>query len=107
MYTGLRIKKVREYRNYTQVYMAKQLGIKQNTYSKIENGLISLKPQRLKIIAEILEINISILLNNEIPLFNLDYATKNDKLIIPYVEQIEGMVLHLKNELKKDKTTIH
>jgi DNA-binding transcriptional regulator YiaG len=35
MNAGLRIKKIREYRNFTQQYMADNLEISQNAYSKI------------------------------------------------------------------------
>ena len=35
---GEKIRMIREIRNLSQEYMADQLGIKQNSYSKIENN---------------------------------------------------------------------
>ncbi len=47
------IRKMREIRGYDQDYMAKQLGIKQNTYSRIETGEIKLTAERLEKIADV------------------------------------------------------
>ena len=49
------IRKVREYRNYTQEYLAAKLCISQNAYSKIELGYTKITVDRLLHIAEILE----------------------------------------------------
>ncbi len=43
---------------YTQNYMAIQLGISQRAYSKIECGHTKLTVDRLKVIAEILEVEV-------------------------------------------------
>src|SRR5690606_30368890 len=59
-----RIKQYRELRNYTQMYMSEQLGISQNTYSKLESGGIKLTVERLRQIAEILDVSLMDLLNN-------------------------------------------
>ena len=48
------IRKVREYRNYTQDYLAAKLEISQNAYSKIELGYSSITLSRLINFAEIL-----------------------------------------------------
>ncbi|HAS38972.1 MAG TPA: XRE family transcriptional regulator [Microscillaceae bacterium] len=63
MKIGEKVKKLRELRNYTQEYMAEQLGMTQQNYSLIENDEdedISLK--RLKKIAETLEMGLMDLL---------------------------------------------
>ena len=52
------IRKVREFRNYTQDYLAAKLQISQNAYSKIELGYSSITLTRLIQIAEILQIEI-------------------------------------------------
>ena len=52
------IRKVREFRNYTQDYLAAKLEISQNAYSKIELGYSSITLNRLVEIAEILEIEL-------------------------------------------------
>lgn len=50
------IRKVREYREYTQEYLAVKLGISQNAYSKIELGYTRITLERLLQIAEVLEV---------------------------------------------------
>lgn len=49
-----KIRKLREMRNYTQGYMAEQLGIKQNTYSYLESGQGSINEERLASIGKVL-----------------------------------------------------
>ncbi len=56
------IRKIREYRDYTQDYLAAKLKISQNAYSKIELGYSKLTVDRLFQIALILEIEVSHLL---------------------------------------------
>lgn len=70
--TGLRIKRVREYRNYTQQYMADILQLSQNAYCKIENGATKLTIDRLEIIAKILDVPVDSILTSEKPVFNLE-----------------------------------
>ena len=53
---GTKIRKIRELKNYTQEYMAQQLGVAQNSYSRYENPDTDVKPDLLKQIAEILEV---------------------------------------------------
>jgi transcriptional regulator with XRE-family HTH domain len=57
------IKQIRELKSFTQEYMARELGISQPAYVKIEQGLTVLKIDRLQQIADILEIDLSTLLN--------------------------------------------
>jgi len=52
------IRKVREFRNYTQDYLAAKLSISQNAYSKIELGYSKITLDRLFQIAIILEIEV-------------------------------------------------
>jgi transcriptional regulator with XRE-family HTH domain len=52
------IRKIREFRNYTQDYLAAKLLISQNAYSKIELGYSSITLARLVQIAEILEVEL-------------------------------------------------
>ncbi len=56
------IRKVREYRNYTQDYLAAKLEISQNAYSKIELGYSKITLDRLFHIAIILEVAVMELL---------------------------------------------
>ncbi|MCK6649034.1 MAG: helix-turn-helix transcriptional regulator [Bacteroidia bacterium] len=68
---GLKIKKVRELKGYSQEYISTQLGITQNSYSKIERGETKLNVNKLMDICKILEIDINTLLNfDEKMIFN-------------------------------------
>ncbi|QJD95572.1 helix-turn-helix transcriptional regulator [Mucilaginibacter robiniae] len=51
------IRKLREYRNYTQEYLAMKLDISQNAYSKIELGYTKITLERLYQIANLLNID--------------------------------------------------
>jgi len=53
------IRKIREFRNYTQDYLAAKLQISQNAYSKIELGYSSVTLNRLIEITEILEVELA------------------------------------------------
>ena len=57
------IRKIREFRNYTQQYLAVKLHISQNAYSKIELGYSSITLTRLIHIAEILDVDIVDIIN--------------------------------------------
>jgi transcriptional regulator with XRE-family HTH domain len=59
------IRKIREFRNYTQDYLAAKLQISQNAYSKIELGYSSITLTRLISIAEILEVNLLDIINSD------------------------------------------
>lgn len=59
------IRKIREFRNYTQDYLAAKLGISQNAYSKIELGYSKLTLERLFQISIILEVEVLQLISFE------------------------------------------
>jgi transcriptional regulator with XRE-family HTH domain len=52
------IRNKREYRNYTQEYLAAKLNISQNAYSKIELGYTKITVERLFQIAEVLAFDV-------------------------------------------------
>ena len=54
---GTKIRKQRQTKGYSQDYMASQLGISQNAYSKIESDQTNVKANTLERIAEILEVD--------------------------------------------------
>lgn len=58
MEIGQKIKKVRELRNFTQDYVASQIGIGQEAYSKIEANKTNVTIQRLEQIAKALEVSV-------------------------------------------------
>ena len=57
------IREVREYRKYSQDYLAAKLCISQNAYSKIELGHSKITLDRLFSIAVILEIEVRLLIS--------------------------------------------
>ncbi len=107
---GTKIRKIRELKNYTQAYMAEQLGIAQNSYSRYENPDTDLKPDLLQQIADILEVtpeqiagfDEKVVLNN--PTFHqgstgLNYGTMNHYSIDPKIEKLyEDQIALLKKQ---------
>lgn len=57
------IKKLRELRNYTQEYMALQIGKTRKTYAQIENGDLHPKQEVLEKIAKALSVSVNDILN--------------------------------------------
>lgn len=53
-----KLKSLREERRYSQEYMALQLGISQNAYSRIELGITKISIERLKSLSKILGVSI-------------------------------------------------
>lgn len=56
---AINIRRKRETLNYTQEYLAAKLDISQNAYSKIELGYTKITVERLFQIADILETNLT------------------------------------------------
>jgi len=52
------IRKIREFKSYTQDYLAARLSISQNAYSKIELGYSKLTVERLFQIAAVLDVKV-------------------------------------------------
>ena len=63
MNIGNNIKQIRELKNFSQEYVAQELGLSQASYARIENGTIVPKVDRLQRIADILEVDLSTLMN--------------------------------------------
>jgi transcriptional regulator with XRE-family HTH domain len=62
---GTTIRKFREYRNYSQDYVARKMGISQNAYSKIENNITQLTVNHVKLISQVLEVSVIDLLRDD------------------------------------------
>lgn len=62
---GSVIRQFRELRNYSQEYIAGKMGISQNAYSKIENGITQLTVSHVRQISIILEVSIMDLLKDD------------------------------------------
>lgn len=105
---GKRVKYFREQKNWTQEHIASKLHISQNSYSRIESGVSKLTVDRLLDIADILKINVSDLIGNEV--INGDSAESFEKLrmndsINSKIITIEGIVYSIKLELDEIKKT--
>ncbi len=81
---GVVIKKYREMRNYSQKFVAAQMNISQNAYSKIENNLTQLTVHHVKKLSAILDVPVLDLLNDNFEIhkpFSIPrIVTKNDVL---------------------------
>jgi transcriptional regulator with XRE-family HTH domain len=69
---GHKIKKLRELKNYTQSYMASELGITQGAYSRIEVGETEISYGKLSKISSILDVPLDDIVSfNENMIFNV------------------------------------
>jgi transcriptional regulator with XRE-family HTH domain len=105
----IKLKQLRELKNYTQEYMAQQLGLSTRAYSKIETGETQLTINRLNEISSILGIDpIEALGFDHQNVFNnctqegnigINHINIPDKLIEQYekrIEQLESEVMFLR-----------
>lgn len=69
---GDKLKLLRESYNYTQEYVADQLGMSQSGYSRIESNLTHLNAEMLKRIAELFNVSPSELLSNQPSIVNFE-----------------------------------
>jgi len=111
---GLKIKKIRESKNYTQGYMSNKLNISQNTYSKIETGGIKITVDRLKQISEVLDVAVEDIMNNEIQTYNFHNSNidkfygyietlheDNKELLQTTINLLNEQIVYLKSENEK------
>jgi transcriptional regulator with XRE-family HTH domain len=124
--TGQKLRLIREFRNYSQEYVAEKLGITQHAYSRIENNQTKLSTERLERLAAILNIPPLELLSDKEPVIHFMEASpppspvaKEDhwKEMIESTRQLYGQVIcskdekiaHLENEiytLRREKDRI-
>ncbi|MWB93257.1 helix-turn-helix domain-containing protein [Flavobacterium sp. GA093] len=115
-----KIKSIRELKNYTQEYMAKQLGVTQAGYSKIEKGITILSYEKLTAIAEILEVSVEDIIsfdrqryfnsfnnvkgnNNGSVLINSDNTATLKKLYEDKIKLLEKLLERTERELERYK----
>ncbi len=104
--TGQKLRLLREYRNYSQVYIADQLGITQNAYSRIENNQTRLTADRLEKLAAVLKVPLLELLSEKEPVIQFaespspSSAEKEEhfKEMIENTRQLYGQVICSKDE---------
>ena len=113
--TGQKLRLVREFRNYSQEYIASKLGITQNSYSRIENNQTRITADRLKQLAEVLNVPMTELLSDKEPVIqfgNLPFSPdkkeepsdKDTGLLRELYEQIicikDEKICYLEREIK-------
>lgn len=89
------IRKVREQRNYTQEFVAKQMGISQNAYSKIENGYTQLTVRHIKDLSKILEVSLLELLRDDFEIHRPNHIHKesiNKENLLMSINQISDKI---------------
>lgn len=97
----IKIKQIRELKNFTQEYVAQQLGLSTRAYSKIETGETQLTINRLNEISEILGVPpIEVLGFDDKQIFNnckqdgyigINHINHSEKLIQQYEETIQAL----------------
>lgn len=113
---GFKIRKIREIKNISQDYVAKNLGISQAAYSSIESGKTKVPENKLSIIANILEVEPDVIKNfNEQMVFNsctqsgyiniqnINPIEKIQDLYEKLLAQKELQIKDLKEQLKSKK----
>lgn len=80
---GKRLKRLREWRNYTQTHLAYELNISQATYSRIENGTVELTTSQLFKIAIIFNVSTPALLTS-----NTEFA----KELLKFMNEEEAVI---------------
>jgi transcriptional regulator with XRE-family HTH domain len=109
------IRKVRESKNYSQEFMAVRLGVSQNVYSRMEQGLAKIEIERLLQISEILETSISDLIgakdrqtvnitNNQTVNGNVSNNTPINEVKSLHEKQIELYVTIIEEKDKRIKS---
>ena len=112
---GVKIKKIRELKNYTQEYMADKLGVSQATYSRMEKEDGYLTVLQLQKVSEILGVKVEDLINfTERYIFNnyesnkanqgynvINFSENEKKLYEDKIRLLEDKISYLEHELKK------
>jgi len=117
MLIGQKIRKLRELKNFTQEYMASELGLNQSAYSRIENGTTDIPFSKIEKIASLLEIKPEDLISfNEQMVFNVmnnqngqnglvinnNHLSDTEKnLYIDQIELLKNEIAYLKSVLDK------
>ena len=97
----IKIKQIRELKNFTQEYVAQKLGLSTRAYSKIETGETQLTINRLNEISKVLEMEpLQLLGFDDKKIFNINNSTGNngynniffpEKLVQQYEETIQAL----------------
>ncbi len=110
---GEKIRMIRELRNLSQETMADSLGIKQNSYSKIETNQTKLTAEMLQKIATVLQVSPLDIMNQQPAIINLQ-PNQGTQHAIGYIEtfvstqkeMVEKLVAAKDDEIKTLKEVI-
>lgn len=112
MKIGDNIKNLRELKNYTQAYMAERLNMSISGYSKIEKNKTDVALSKILTIAEILETDISTLLNFDAK--QVVYQTNNHSVVAGGYNNtqningnIENILSNIQEEIQKLKRNLN
>jgi len=102
---GLKIKRIREGRKFSQEDVANKLGISQNAYSKLENNQSRITVDRLKQLADVFEVPEHELLNSDTNVFNFtNNKTANANAVYEAsIELYQETITHLKAEIATNR----
>lgn len=107
---GVKIKQLREQKNYTQDYVAEKLGVSQNAYSRLENGQIKLSVEKAEKLSTILEAPIWDIIGSEAPNFHISQNQKVAYNFYEYQKEIfESTIQVLREEIaasREDRKTL-
>jgi transcriptional regulator with XRE-family HTH domain len=97
---GYKIRRVREFRNLSQQYVADKLSVSQSTYSDMENGKIAVSEEKLAIIANVLDVSVDVINEyNDQVVFNSctqsGYINTNNINPIDKIEEVYKQILEV------------
>jgi transcriptional regulator with XRE-family HTH domain len=98
------IRVIRENSGYSQEYMAAKLNLTQQAYSHIEKNPEKSTLMRLKEIAQILQVNLSLLINEETAYFQQNYHQKGGNAasqlhVFANNDVYENLISKMENEI--------
>jgi transcriptional regulator with XRE-family HTH domain len=98
--TGQKLRIFREFRNYSQEYVAEKLGITQNAYSRIETNQTKITAERLRMLSEILDIPVTYLISDAEPEINCSMGATREigKEFFDISRQLYDQIISTKDE---------
>ncbi len=73
--TGDKLRKLREFHNYTQDYVSTQLGIKPNTLSDYEKGKVRVSREKLELAAKLFKVDVNLFFTQDPLTFNINQGS--------------------------------
>lgn len=111
MKVGEKIKKLREFRNFTQEYMAGKLEMTQAGYSRIERNEIDIPFSRLEQISKVLNVSlVEIIGFDEKNIFNSNFTNTTNGFVIgkdEHIQEIKSIYDSRISDLQKEIDRLH